>query len=109
MSSSILVSESTLTERYQTTVPDTVRKALGLTKREKIRYTIQANGEVILSRADQDGDDPVIGQFLSFLAQDITDNPARLNTMGSDLAECIQALVSDVEMDLDSPLADEDE
>ena len=28
--------ESTLTDRYQTTVPEPVRKALGLNKRDKI-------------------------------------------------------------------------
>ena len=32
--------ESTLTERYQTTVPETVRRALRLSKRDKIRFTI---------------------------------------------------------------------
>lgn len=37
-------SESTLTDRYQTTLPDPVRKVLGLSKRDKIQYTIQPNG-----------------------------------------------------------------
>ena len=31
--------ESTLTDRYQTTVPETVRRALRLGKRDKIHYT----------------------------------------------------------------------
>ena len=35
MANALLVSESTLTDRYQTTVPDAVRKALHLNKREK--------------------------------------------------------------------------
>jgi antitoxin PrlF len=39
--------ESTLTDRYQTTIPDPVRKALHLNKRDKIHYTIQPNGQVI--------------------------------------------------------------
>jgi antitoxin PrlF len=33
--------ESTLTDRYQTTVPETVRRALRLGKRDKIRYSIR--------------------------------------------------------------------
>jgi antitoxin PrlF len=33
--------ESTLTDRYQTTVPETVRRALKLGKRDKIHYTIR--------------------------------------------------------------------
>ena len=63
--------ESTLTERYQTTVPETVRRALGLKKRDKIHYSIRANGEVVLSRAEDDEEDPALGAFLAFLAHDI--------------------------------------
>ncbi|TAL82637.1 MAG: hypothetical protein EPN62_04060 [Candidimonas sp.] len=40
----ILEVESTLTDRYQTTVPETVRRALGLDKRDKIHYTIRPHG-----------------------------------------------------------------
>ena len=109
MNPSILVSESTLTDRYQTTVPDPIRKALGLKKREKIRYTVQANGDVLLSRADTHEEDPVIGQFLEFLAQDIADNPSHISAVGSDLAGRIQTLVADVDVDLDAPLSDEGE
>ena len=43
--------ESTLTDRYQTTVPETVRRALRLGKRDKIHYTIRSDGEVVLTRA----------------------------------------------------------
>lgn len=109
MSNTIFISESTLTDRYQTTVPDPVRKALHLTKREKIRYTVQADGQVLLSRAEQHNDDPILGQFLSFLAQDIKDNPQHLSAIDKGLVKRLQALVADVELDLDSPLSDEDE
>lgn len=109
MSTPILVSESTLTDRYQTTVPETIRKTLGLNKREKIRYTVQPNGDVLLSKADPVDEDPVLGHFLSFLANDIATNPAHIHAVGNDLAKRIQSLVSDVEIDLDSPLSDEDE
>ena len=36
-----LEAESTLTDRYQTTVPETVRRALRLRKRDKIQYVIR--------------------------------------------------------------------
>ena len=42
--------ESTLTDRYQTTVPETVRRALRLGKRDKIQYTVRPGGEVVLTR-----------------------------------------------------------
>ncbi len=109
MTNPTLVSESTLTDRYQTTVPDLVRKALHLSKREKIRYTIQPNGDVLMSRADQQEDDPVLDQFLSFLAQDISQNPQNVKSISSELVERIQSLVSDIEVNLDSPLSEEDE
>ena len=74
--------ESTLTDRYQTTVPETVRRALRLGKRDKIHYTIRPSGEVVLTRAEAtEGDDPVLGHFLGFLSRDIALHPERLLTM----------------------------
>lgn len=108
MANPILVSESTLTDRYQTTVPGPVRKALRLHKREKIRYTIQPDGSVLLSRADQDNADPALGRFLSFLANDIQRDPQRLKAITPELVSCIQNLVGDINIDLNAPLDDED-
>jgi antitoxin PrlF len=102
-------SESTLTDRYQTTIPDPIRKALGLNKRDKICYTIEADGRVVISRADQTESDPIIGQFLNFLAQDIEKNPQHVQALSHDLVNHVQALVTDVDLDLDAPLLDEDE
>jgi antitoxin PrlF len=101
--------ESTLTERYQTTVPSEVRKALGLRKHDKIRYTIQSDESVVISRADQEDRDPVCENFLNFLEQDMKDNPQRLQTVDSGLVDRARSLVSDVEVNLDEPLSDEEE
>lgn len=105
----LFIAESTLTDRYQTTVPDVVRKALHLGKREKIRYTIQPDGNVLLSRADPDASDPVLDSFLAFLAGDIRSNPQRLQSVTPELASRVRQLVGDLEVDLDAPLDDEDE
>jgi antitoxin PrlF len=99
--------ESTLTDRYQTTVPETVRRTLKLGKRDKLHYTIRANGEVVLTRAQ--GDDPVLGAFLGFLATDITRHPERLQAIDASLVERIQSLTGGVEIDLDAPLSADDE
>lgn len=109
MANPILVSESTLTDRYQTTIPDSVRKALHLHKREKIRFTIQPDGSVLLSRAEQDQTDPALDSFLSFLANDIQHNPQHLKAVTPELVSRIQNLVGNIDVDLDSPLDDEDE
>lgn len=104
-----LYSDSTLTNRYQTTIPEMVRKALRLNKRDKIRYTLQSDGTILISRADQDEDDPVLAQFLTFLANDIIQNPKNVSSIGADLVGRIQPLVSGVEPDLNRPLSDEDD
>lgn len=104
--------ESTLTDRYQTTVPETVRLALGLKKRDKVHYTIRPNGEVVLSRADTalEGEDPVLDAFLSFLAQDIAAHPERLATLSEDVLAALKQVVADVgDIDLDAPLSPDDE
>jgi len=43
--------ESTLTDRYQTTVPDAVRRTLKLRKRDKIRYVVRPDGAVPILRS----------------------------------------------------------
>lgn len=101
--------ESTLTDRYQTTVPDSVRKALRLGKRDKIRYTIEPNGRVTISRADLGEADPILGKFLDFIAADMVQNPRHIQPIDPNLVDRIQSLVTDVEFDLDSALSDEDE
>lgn len=102
-------SESTLTDRYQTTVPEPVRKALGLNKRDKICYTIQSDGQVLISRVAQTEEDPILEKFLDFLAQEMEKNPHHLQTINSGLVNRVQSLVAEIEIDLDSPLLDEDE
>lgn len=102
--------ESTLTDRYQTTVPETVRRALKLGKRDKIHYTIRPGGEVVLTRtASSDGDDPALARFLDFLARDMANHPERLRAMDSSLMQRLHSLVGEVEVDLDAPLPEENE
>ncbi len=106
----IFEAESTLTERYQTTVPETVRRALRLAKRDKIHYAIHPDGDVVLTRVAVDaGVDPVMGQFLDFLARDIARHPQRLATLDARLVKRLRSLVGDVKIDLDAPLSVDDE
>lgn len=102
--------ESTLTDRYQTTVPETVRRTLKLGKRDKIHYVIRPDGEVVITRAEvAEGDDPVLGQFLGFLARDIASHPERLQAIDAGLVKRIQSLVGGVNVDLDEVLSADDE
>lgn len=102
--------ESTLTDRYQTTVPETVRRALRLGKRDKIHYTIRPGGEVVLTRAEAPAaDDPVLGHFLDFLAHDMASHPERLQAVDAALVQRLQGLTRDVTVDMDAALSADDE
>jgi antitoxin PrlF len=102
--------ESTLTDRYQTTVPETVRRALRLRKRDKIHYTIRPGGEVVLSRViESEKDDPVLVQFLGFLAHDIATHPEHMHAVDPLFVQRLQSLVGGIEVDLDAQLPADDE
>jgi antitoxin PrlF len=102
--------ESTLTDRYQTTVPEMVRRSLRLGKRDKVHYSIRPNGEVVLSRAEvSETDDPVLGQFLGFLSRDIAEHPERLQALDASFVQRMQSLTTGIEVDLDGPLSADDE
>jgi len=106
----ILEAQSSLTERYQTTVPESVRRTLKLGKRDKILYTIRPDGDVVLSRAvPAEEQDPVLGQFLDFLARDMANNPQHLQALDKKWHNHVRALTEGVEVDLDTPLSAEDE
>jgi len=102
--------ESSLTDRYQTTVPDAVRRALKLKKRDRIVYRVLEDGTVVLGRKSKSEDrDPVIDRFLGFLAHDMSVHPEHVRAIDSGLLARIRPLIADVEVDLDAPLAPDDE
>ncbi|AKJ26958.1 type II toxin-antitoxin system PrlF family antitoxin [Caldimonas brevitalea] len=101
--------ESTLTDRYQTTIPEAVRRALRVGKRDRIRYTIRPNGEVVLGRAEDVETDPVLARFLGFLACDMEEHPERLTAVDAAFVERLRSLVGEVQVDLDAPLSEDDE
>lgn len=106
-----LVAESTLTDRYQTTVPDPIRRALNLGKRDKIRFSLQSDGRVTVERVSpgDEQDDPVLDAFLGFLSRDVEQHPERLRSFDSALRERIAGLAGNTTVDLDAPLAPDDE
>jgi antitoxin PrlF len=72
--------ESSLTDRYQTTVPKGIRKALGLSKKDKLEWIIDESGEIRVGKKAPEAEhfDPVFDQWLDFLEKDMLEHPERL-------------------------------
>ena len=71
---------SKLTDRYQTTVPASVRKQLKLGKGDQIRYCTEPSGRVYIEPVRSEEEDPVLGAFLDFVEADIKAHPDRNRT-----------------------------
>ena len=68
---SIIHEVATMTAKGQITMPRTIRQALGVGVGAKVAFEVQENGQVVVSRADTEHEDPAIGAFLDLLAGDI--------------------------------------
>jgi antitoxin PrlF len=105
---SVLEIEAAITERGQTTVPAAIRKALGVGKRGTVVFRLSKDGRVTLELKG-DGQDPVVGKFLEFLANDMLNNPAASRPISAEWLAYAKKLVAGVEIDLDQPLSDDGE
>jgi len=102
--------ESTLTDRYQTTIPETVRSKLRLNKRDKLHYKIMSDGTVVLSRADSSEQrDPALAGFLDLLAGDLHDRPHAIRVLGEEQHVRALSLTGDADVDLNARLDPADE
>jgi antitoxin PrlF len=94
---------STITAKGQTTIPKSVRQALGVDYGGKIAFRVDEHG-VSVHRADTEHEDPAIDGFLTFLAADMTRRPEALAALSPVLAERIAALTEGVKVDLNEPI-----
>lgn len=107
--SNLISAQSTLTDRYQTTIPEVVRNVLNLSKRDKLVYSVDSDGKVVISKLTSCEDDPVLNNFLTFLAKDIEHSPQNLVPMTVEKFMKISSLVEDIKIDLEAPLDAEDD
>lgn len=95
----VLEETSTITAKGQTTIPKSVRQALGVDYGGKITFRVDERG-VSVHRADAEADDPAIGSFLDFLARDIERRPEAIEALSPTLAARITALTKGMDIDL---------
>jgi antitoxin PrlF len=93
----------TITAKGQTTIPKTVRQALGVDYGARIAFRIE-NGTVTVHPADDGASDPALAPFLNLLARDIAGRPEALMPLPEALIARIERLTAGVEVDLDAPI-----
>ena len=68
---SIIHEIATMTAKGQITLPKSIRQALGVDVGAKVAFELHEDGQIVVSRADAEHEDPAIGAFLDLLADDI--------------------------------------
>jgi len=79
---------ATLTSKGQLTLPKPIRQALGVDAGSKVAFELSDDGQIRVSRAGAEHEDPAIGAFLNLLARDI-ENGQHLGTLSPDLTHAL--------------------
>lgn len=93
----------TITAKGQTTIPKSVRHALGVDLGGKIAFRVTADG-VTVHRADEARADPALDGFLAFLARGMRHRPEALAALSPALAGRLAALTEGVTVDPDASI-----
>lgn len=78
---------ATLTSKGQLTLPKSIRQALGVDTGGRVAFDLR-DGEVVVTRADAEHEDPAIGAFLGLLEADIRTG-RRIQSLPDDLARAM--------------------
>ena len=99
---SIIHEIATMTAKGQITVPKPIRQALGVDAGSKVTFELHEKGQVNVSRADAEHEDPAIGAFLDVLERDI--EAGRLIEQLPDGLARIMLEDAEFEVDLHEPI-----
>jgi antitoxin PrlF len=102
----LLKEESTITAKGQTTVPKSVRQALGVDYGGRITFVVDDQRRVYVQKAEMDEtDDPVIDSFLAFLAQNMALHPEKsVVSFPKEILDRAAALTGGMDIDLDAKI-----
>jgi antitoxin PrlF len=100
--------KSTLTDRFQTTIPTFVRQELGLGKRDLIEFFKADDGSILLRKAaptsHSEEFSPELGAWLEFIARDHNQRPTTLKPFTTEMRDAAYSLFGDQEIDLAAEL-----
>jgi len=102
----IIVEECRITAKGQTTVPKSVRRALGVDYGGKIAFRVDEGGVSVVA-VPQEDTDPALGPFLDLLTRDLTARPEAIAPLEPALVARITELVDGVAVDLDEEIEGE--
>lgn len=101
----LLKEESTITAKGQTTVPKSVRQALGVDYGGRIAFFVDDQRRVYVERVTEEASDPVVDRFLEFLAQDMSKHPGTsVVALPASLRDRMIALVGNMDVDPDAEI-----
>lgn len=101
----LLTEESTITAKGQTTIPKSIRKALGVDYGGSIAFFVDDQHRVYIEKAKEETRDPVVDRFLEFLANDMGGHPGTsIAALPASLRDRVSALVGDMDVDLDAEI-----
>jgi antitoxin PrlF len=98
----IIEEASTITAKGQTTVPKSVRQALGVDYGGKIVYRVE-NGQVTVHNPQAEHHDPALGAFLQMIEKDIVAGRS-LRDLPAGLASAMRRAAKEIRVDLDEEL-----
>ena len=95
----IVEASAKLTSKNQTTIPTSVRAALGLEPLDRIKFQVLNDGRVELTKdtSQKEEFDPMVLAFLDFIEADIIANPQMLSVLQDDPE--LRELLKDVKLD----------
>ena len=89
----VIEKDAKVTAQGQTTVPASIREALGVEPGDRITFSVENDGSVSVRRTE-DGRDPAIGAFLEFLAKDIEQRPDAIEPLTASLEANLRELTA---------------
>ena len=102
--------KSTLTDRFQTTIPTFVRNELGLGKRDLIEFLKSDDGYIVLRRSEPEVHQefsPELLAWLEFIAKDHDMRPEQIQPFTQGMRDRAYALTGAADVDFDAALPPE--